>query len=78
MVPDAANQLAVNKVGTALAAGAVCSPAWLPSLSTVSTTSAEILPIVGAIYLTLQAAHFLITKRWRRPTAVDPSKDETT
>lgn len=76
MVSDLASQLAMNKTATCVAVAATCSPAWLPSLSTVSTTCAELLPVVGIIYLTLQAIHFVLTKRWKRSSEV-ASKDET-
>lgn len=75
VVQDITNQLAVNKTASAVALGAVCSPAWLPSFAAVSATATEWLPIVGITYLLLQAAHFLWTKRWRKPAV--SSKDES-
>jgi len=76
MVQDAANQLAINKPATSAALAAVCSPAWLPTFHDVSATTAELIPVIGAVYLLLQIAHFLITKRWRKLDATTPSKDD--
>ena len=36
------------------AAGAVASPLWIPKLSELSTMAAEVLPILGAIWLVVQ------------------------
>lgn len=57
-----------NNMGKTMSNGvatAACgSPWWLPSLHDLSTTAAEWLPILGAVYLILQGAHFLWTKKW--------------
>jgi hypothetical protein len=36
------------------AVGAASSPFWLPSLHTVSSAAAEVLPIIGVAWLLLQ------------------------
>ena len=36
------------------AAGALVSPFWIPRLSELSTMAAEILPILGAVWLIVQ------------------------
>lgn len=43
-----------DPVTNATAAGALSSPLWIPKLSEVSTMAAEILPILGAIWLVVQ------------------------
>lgn len=45
-----------------VAASAVASPVWLPSLQTVSETAALALPIVGVIWLVIQISFFVYSK----------------
>lgn len=45
-----------------VAASAVASPVWLPSLQTVSETAALVLPIVGVLWLMIQIGFFLHSK----------------
>jgi hypothetical protein len=44
----------VEHTTTAVAAGAVASPFWLPSLQTVSEAAATLAPIVGLVWLIVQ------------------------
>jgi hypothetical protein len=45
-----------------VAAGAVASPVWLPSLQTVSEAAAMWAPIIGIVWLVLQIGFFLYGK----------------
>lgn len=42
--------------GTAI--GAITSPVWLPAVSDVSRIAAEILPIVGVVWIVIQMIYF--------------------
>ncbi|GGX63383.1 hypothetical protein GCM10007385_35650 [Tateyamaria omphalii] len=46
---------------TAVAAGALTSPIWLPSLNMVSAFFATVLPILGAIWLIVQIVRAIYT-----------------
>lgn len=50
--------------GGAVSVAAIASPAWLPSLHTVSAAAAEWLPILGAICLGLQGVLWML-RIWR-------------
>lgn len=43
-----------DRITNTVAAGAVASPWWLPSLEGVSQTAALLLPVIGVIWLVLQ------------------------
>jgi hypothetical protein len=47
-------QLIQDKTTTVIAAGAVASPWWLPSLQSISETAALLVPIAGLCWLCLQ------------------------
>ena len=49
-----------------VAASAVASPVWLPSLQTVSEAAALALPIVGVVWLVIQIGFFLYGKFKKR------------
>lgn len=49
----------IDKTTTTVAAGAVASPIWLPSLAEVSSTAAQWLPILGVAWLIVQMIVFL-------------------
>lgn len=51
---------------TAIASAAVASPIWLPSLKVVSDVAALLLPILGAVWLVVQIAGYII--RYRKET----------
>lgn len=44
----------MEKATNTIAAGAIVSPAWLPSLSTVSDYAANLLPVLGCTWLLVQ------------------------
>lgn len=44
----------LDNATTAIAAGAVASPVWLPWLQTASQVAAAVAPILGAIWLLVQ------------------------
>lgn len=44
----------IEKATNVIAAGAVVSPWWVPSLADVSQTAALLLPIVGVAWLVIQ------------------------
>lgn len=44
----------IDKTTTGVAAGAVFSPWWLPSLAEVSHTAAQLLPIAGLMWILVQ------------------------
>lgn len=46
--------MTTEKITTWVAAGAVVSPAWLPSLQATSQVAALLLPIFGVIWLAVQ------------------------
>ena len=57
-----------EKSTTWLAAGAVASPAWLPSLKGASEIASYLLPILGVIWLAIQIGikvreHFKATRK---------------
>ena len=49
-----------EKISNYVAAGAVLSPAWLPTLAEVSSTAALLLPILGVIWLLVQMFTWLL------------------
>ena len=57
----------VDHSTTAIAAVAVSSPFWLPGLKTVSEVAALLLPILGAVWLVVQIAGYIIRYR-KEPT----------
>lgn len=46
--------MTLDKVSNTIAAGAVVSPWWLPSLETLSQNAALMLPILGCVFLLVQ------------------------
>lgn len=44
----------LDKATTTVAAGAVVSPWWLPSLAEISNTAAQLLPIAGLCWIIVQ------------------------
>ena len=56
-----------EKTTTWLAAGAVASPAWLPSLKSVSEIAGYLLPILGVIWLAVQIGFKVREYVKRRP-----------
>ncbi len=44
----------VDKTTTSIAVGAVASPWWLPTLSEVSHTAGQLLPIAGLVWILVQ------------------------
>lgn len=52
----------IDRVTNTIAAGAVVSPWWMPSLADVSVTAAQLLPILGSVWLVVQ----IITRLTRR------------
>lgn len=54
----------IDKATTGIAAGAVVSPWWLPSVADISAAAAQWLPILGICWLIMQMAVFLI-KLWK-------------
>lgn len=46
--------MTTDKITTWIAAGAIASPAWLPSLQTISQIAALLLPILGVVWLAVQ------------------------
>ncbi len=49
-----------DQITNTVAAAGVSSPLWLPSLHTVSATASAIVPILGAVWLTVQIVIKLI------------------
>lgn len=49
-----------NKITNTVAAGAVVSPWWLPSVADVSAAAAQWLPILGILWLIMQMGFALI------------------
>lgn len=47
-----------------VAAGAITSPVWLPSLAQISNFAATLTPIFGLIWLTMQMVRAII--KWRQ------------
>jgi hypothetical protein len=57
---------------TATAGAAVLSPLWLPNLHSLSALAAEILPILGAIWLIVQIITKVIeTRRKARQASLE-------
>lgn len=57
---------------TAAAGAAIASPFWLPNVHTVSEAAAEILPILGAIWLIVQIVTKIIeVRRKSRQSALE-------
>lgn len=52
-----------DQITNAGAVGAISSPVWLPNLKTISAAAAEILPILGAIWLLTQIITKIIETR---------------
>ena len=53
-----------EKVATDVGAvAAVFSPFWLPTLQAVSEVAAMLVPILGAVWLTIQITYFLFRAR---------------
>jgi hypothetical protein len=52
----------IEKATNTIAAGAVTSPWWMPSLADVSQTAALLLPILGCAWLIVQILHKLTNK----------------
>jgi len=53
-----------DTLSSAAAGAAVVSPWWLPQLHHVSTIAAEVLPILGALWLIVQiVTHILKTRK---------------
>ncbi len=46
--------LIVDKTTTSIAVGAVASPWWLPTLSEMSHTAGQLLPIAGLLWILVQ------------------------
>jgi hypothetical protein len=55
----------VERTTDGLAVGAVSSWLWLPSLNQLSDISAQLLPIVGLVWLVIQMVYYL-QARFRR------------
>lgn len=54
-----------EKIATDVGAvAAVASPVWLPALQTISEVAALIVPILGALWLSIQIGHY-IYRNWR-------------
>lgn len=49
----------MERATNTIAAGAVISPWWMPSLADVSQTAALLLPILGCAWLLVQILHKL-------------------
>lgn len=45
-----------------VAAGAIVSPIWLPDLESVSILAAQVLPILGVLWLAIQIGFYLYGK----------------
>lgn len=52
----------LDKTTTAIATGAVASPAWLPPLADVSQGAAMLLPILGCAWILIQFVAWLTRK----------------
>lgn len=52
----------IEKATNTIAAGAVVSPWWMPSLADVSATAGLMLPILGCAWLIVQILHKLTNK----------------
>ncbi|MBZ9922603.1 hypothetical protein LB579_33650, partial [Mesorhizobium sp. BR1-1-7] len=55
-------QVMLDKVTNTIAAGAVTSPWWMPSLADISTNAALLLPILGCAWLIVQIITKLIDR----------------
>lgn len=53
----------VDNTTTAVAAGAVTSPFWLPWLHTASEIAATVAPILGAIWMVVQITTTILKAR---------------
>lgn len=53
----------IDKTTTGVAAGAVFSPWWLPTLADVSQISAQLLPIIGLLWLLIQIVHWIVKRK---------------
>lgn len=53
----------IDRVTNTVAAGAVFSPWWMPSLSELSQTAALLLPILGVIWLAVQIIAKIVSRR---------------
>ena len=58
-----------------IAAGSVVSFLWLPTLQSVSTIAAEMLPILGCAWLLVQLALRLLDNRRDRKRRAEEEKD---
>ena len=56
MTPNSMSTTLTN----ASAGAAVTSPWWLPALNDVSTVAAEMLPILGVVWLVVQISGYII------------------
>jgi len=56
-------QSMIDHSTSAVATAAVSSPLWLPSLKDVSDVAALLLPILGAVWLVVQIAGYIIRHR---------------
>jgi hypothetical protein len=52
----------IDKVTTTIAAGAVVSPWWMPSIADLSQNAALLLPILGCAWLLVQIITKIIGK----------------
>lgn len=53
----------IEKTTNTIAAGAVISPWWMPSLADVSATAGLMLPIIGCAWLLLQIISKLMERK---------------
>jgi hypothetical protein len=56
---------AVMRVTNGVAVGGITMPAWVPTLGEVSTTAAQAVPILSALWLAIQIIGYA-RKRWAR------------
>jgi hypothetical protein len=59
------NHPVLEPVTNVTAAAAVTSSIWMPSLHDASTFAAQWAPVLGAIWLILQIARFLVQTGWK-------------
>ncbi len=52
----------LERATNTIAAGAVISPWWMPSLADVSQTAGLLLPILGCAWLIVQILHKFLSK----------------
>jgi len=55
----------IDKISNTIAAGAVVSPWWLPSLTELSQNAGLLLPILGCTFLVIQIISKLIDRNDR-------------